>query len=140
MVDYPKFIIKFLKAMKHRSLNQYNPMYVKQPYYQMAPGMPPYMQGQVPDMRPPVDMVQPGYMYAQQPVMYPMQMMPGMQAMQNPRISLQAQPIPPAMNFRNAYDVINKKIEFKKLPKPTRQEILKSILVAKLRGNKNPEM
>lgn len=127
-MDYPKFIIKFLKTMKYRNLNQFSPVYVPQQFYQVAPQM--QMAQQVP-------MMQPGMAYAQQPVFYSV---PVGGMMQNPRLAMQAPQAQQGPSFRTGHDIVNRRGEFKKLSKPNRQEILKTILVGKLRLSKIPEL
>ena len=125
-VDYPKFIIKFLKTMKYRNLNQFSPMYVPQQFYQVQP----QMQQQMP-------MMQPGMGFGQQPVFYSM---PMGGVMPNPRMAMQTSQMSQGPVFRNGYDIVNRRGEFKKLSKPNRQEILKNILVGKLKLSKIPEL
>lgn len=114
--------------MKYKKHNQYNPMYMPQQYFQMQPQMVQQQQ---------IQMIPQAYVYAQQQGYY---QAPIGGSIPNPRIAMQASPMPPAMNFRHAYDIINRKGEFKKLSKPDRQEILKNMLVAKLKTNKNSEL
>ena len=104
-------------------------MYMPQNFH----GMPPNMA----QMKQPMPMVPPGYMHAKPQSIYPQVMMGGMP---NLNISLQAQPMPPTVSFRSIKDVTSRRDEFNTLSKSDRQEILGSILVGKLKVNKNPEL
>jgi len=114
--------------MKYKSMNQFNPMYMPQQIYQTGPNHP--------QMRQQVQMMPQPFSYPQGQNFYPVPMMGGIQ---NTRVTLQAAPMP-VMNFRSGHDINKRKEEFKKLPKQNRQEILKGILIGKLKTNKNPEL
>ena len=120
-IDYPKFIIKFLKSMKYKNLNQFN-MYLPQQFY--------YMQPQMQQMGQPMPMMNQAY---QQPN-------PMMLGMTNNKPIYRGPQNLSFMAFRNINDVINRKDEFSKLAKQNRQEILKAILIGKLKMSKNSEL
>ena len=125
-VEYPKFIIKFLKSKKTGANFNNNPQYAP---YQQFYGM---QQPQYVQYGAPMFYGQPNMVYPPQAQTYQNQYYNNRQA------SNYANQQPPA--FNTAEDVLKRKAEFKKLDKQVRQETLRALLLEKLKKSANPAL